>query len=229
MRRTLLDDATALEDREAVRESGRDREVVADQHERHAVRRDEAGEQVEDLRLGRHVERGGRLVRDQQTRRQRDSHGDRDALALAARQFVRIAPERHAIGLETDALQRGRGEPARRRAGQGAVNAPRLGNLLPDCHQRIERGRRLLEHDPDAAPANAAELALAGAHELGALEAHAAAHRSAVRQEASDGERRHRLTGARLATQPEDLAALGVELDRVEDATVADRDRQAAQ
>ena len=47
-------------------------------------------DQRQDLRLDRHVERGGRLVGDQQPRLAGKRHGDHHALAHAARQLVRI-------------------------------------------------------------------------------------------------------------------------------------------
>ena len=49
------------------------------------------GEQLQDLRLHGDVERGGRLVGDQQVRLVGERHRDHDALALAAGQLVRIA------------------------------------------------------------------------------------------------------------------------------------------
>ena len=47
-------------------------------------------QQVEDLRLDRHVERGRRLVGDQQLRLAGQRHGDHHALAHAAGELVRI-------------------------------------------------------------------------------------------------------------------------------------------
>ena len=55
-------------------------------------------EQLQDLRLGGDVERGGGLVGDDQRRLQRQRHGDHHALALAARQLVRVAGQ-NALGL----------------------------------------------------------------------------------------------------------------------------------
>ena len=55
-------------------------------------------EQLEDLRLGGDVERGGRLVGDDQRGLQRQRHGDHHALALAAGQLVRVAGQ-DALGL----------------------------------------------------------------------------------------------------------------------------------
>ncbi len=49
----------------------------------------QVGEQVEDLRLDGDVERGGRLVGDQQARAVGDRHRDHHALAHAARELVR--------------------------------------------------------------------------------------------------------------------------------------------
>ena len=48
---------------------------------------------LQDLRLHGDVERGGRLVGDQQVRLVGERHGDHHALALAAGQLVRIALE----------------------------------------------------------------------------------------------------------------------------------------
>ena len=56
----------------------------------HVALRLQVGEQVEDLRLDGHVERGGRLVGDQQARPVGDGARDHGALALAAGELVRI-------------------------------------------------------------------------------------------------------------------------------------------
>ena len=60
-------------------------------------------EQVDDLRLDRHVERGHRLVGHQQLRLQGQRAGDADALALAAGELVRVAVV--VLGVEPDDLQ----------------------------------------------------------------------------------------------------------------------------
>ena len=48
-------------------------------------------QQVEDLRLDGDVERGDRLVADDELRLEGERAGDADALALAAGEFVRVA------------------------------------------------------------------------------------------------------------------------------------------
>ncbi len=74
---------------DALRGLGDDREIVRDQHQRHAALPLQPQQQVEDLRLDGHVERGRRLVGDQQARIAGDRHRDHHALRHAAGQLVR--------------------------------------------------------------------------------------------------------------------------------------------
>ena len=107
-------------------------------------------EQVDDLRLDRHVERGDRLVADQHVGLHRERARDRDALALAAGELVREAA-RAAAGSRPTAV-----EPAARhrllRLGRGdqPMRERTLGDRVADAHARIERGERVLEHHLDA-------------------------------------------------------------------------------
>ena len=72
---------------------------------------------VEDLRLHGDVQRGGRLVADQQVGIVGDRDRDHDALALAAGQLVREGP-RPALGLgDADELEQLDGAGARRPRG----------------------------------------------------------------------------------------------------------------
>ena len=88
-----------LHDIDIVRELPDDGQVVGDQDHRHAVLGLEVLDQVEDLRLHGDVERGRRLVGDQHVRTVGERHGDHHALALAARQLVRIlAQARRRLG-----------------------------------------------------------------------------------------------------------------------------------
>ena len=48
-------------------------------------------QEIDDLRLHRHVERRGRLIENQEFRLEHERPGDGDALALAARELVRVA------------------------------------------------------------------------------------------------------------------------------------------
>jgi hypothetical protein len=132
---------------------GNDREVMGDQHQPHVLFAHQLLEQVEDLRLGGDVERGGRLVGDQQPRASARCHGDADALALAAGQLVRIARR-----AETPRADRpGRASRGRWRAPPGgwpARGCTRFGHLVADGLHRVERGHRLLEDHADVAAAH---------------------------------------------------------------------------
>ena len=95
-----LDDLAEVHHRDAVAHVAHDREVVGDEDQRQAEVALEVAQQVEDLRLDRHVERGDRLVGDDQLRLERERARDADALALAAGELVRVAVV--VLGVEPD-------------------------------------------------------------------------------------------------------------------------------
>ena len=64
--------------------------VVGDKQHRHALLTLDAPQQIEDLPLRGHVQCRGRLVRNQQLRREGQRHGDHHALALATGQLKRV-------------------------------------------------------------------------------------------------------------------------------------------
>jgi|GEM_PF-4211983 len=67
-----------------------------------------------DLRLHRHVQGRARLVEHDKTRLRDQRAGDRDALALATRELVRVALG--GLGVEPDLDQRGLDQPPALRA-----------------------------------------------------------------------------------------------------------------
>jgi hypothetical protein len=69
-------------------------ERVADENDRRTEIAVELHDQVENLRLDGDVERGGRLVGDQQRGLVGEPHGEHDALAHAAGKLVRIGIDR---------------------------------------------------------------------------------------------------------------------------------------
>ena len=98
-------------------------------------------DQVEDLRLDRHVQRGGRLVGDQQLRLAGQRHGDHRALPHAAGQLVRIFARTRCAG--SGILTWRSISTALRRAAAlretFSMQPHRLGDLLADRHHRVER------------------------------------------------------------------------------------------
>ncbi len=102
-------------------------------------------QQVDDLHLHRHVERRGGLVQHHETRAQHHGAGDGDALALPAREFVRIAV--HRGGVETDLVHHLGHEVAVVAAVGRAVHAQPLGDDLLAGHAGREAAVRVLEDD----------------------------------------------------------------------------------
>ena len=102
VRRADFDDPAEVHDGDAVGDVAHHRKIVRDEQVGQAELASAALQQVDDLRLDRHVERGDRLVENEQLGTQRQSTGNCDALALAAGEFARPAAGR---------LQ-GRGRPA---------------------------------------------------------------------------------------------------------------------
>ena len=88
--RALFDDHAMLHHHDAVGDLGDDAEIMGDEQDRGLLALLQLADQLQDLRLRGDVERGGRLVGDQEPRIERQRHRDHGALALAARQLVRI-------------------------------------------------------------------------------------------------------------------------------------------
>ena len=158
-------------------------------------------EQVDDLRLDRHVERRDRLVADDEVGLERERAGDADALPLAARELVRIAGGR--VGGEPDDLEE---LPHATRARCPPVTRPCMRSGSPTILPTLWRGLS------DAY----------GSWKTICIRRAAAAARSAQRRdvlaveddpargrlvEAEDRAPDRRLAAARLADQPERLAA----------------------
>ena len=113
--RALLDDAARIHHGDAVGEAGDHREIVRDPDQRGAGVGGERLHLGEDLRLDGDVERGGRLVGDQQRGPVQQRDRDRDALAHAAGELVRIGVEPLVRRRDADAASasraRGRARP----------------------------------------------------------------------------------------------------------------------
>ena len=68
-----------------------DGQIVGDEQIRDVAALCEVVEQIQDLGLDRDIQRGDRLIADDEVGRERERAGDADALALAAGEFVGIA------------------------------------------------------------------------------------------------------------------------------------------
>ena len=133
-----------------MRHGANHRQIVADEHVAHAVAALQVGEQHQHLLLHRDVQRRGGLVEHQHFGAQHHGAGDRDALALAAGELVRVALE-HVVDAarlaEAHFVEHGEDESvALRRRELGTVQCQALADDLPHRHARAERGEGVLEH-----------------------------------------------------------------------------------
>src|SRR5215470_14905823 len=213
-----LDDAAEIHHRDTLTEMPYDREIVGDEQVGETEARAQILEQVDDLRLDRHVERGHCLVANDEFGLERERARDPDPLALAARHLVRIAVGK--IRAETaDREQLAHPPRAARRIGLDGVHLHRLGDDVADLHARIERAVRILEDDLDAAPQRQQLLVL----EPGKIDAvieDLAGGRPLEQQDAAAG---CRLAATTLADQPQRLAAAKGEVDAVDRPHLADQ------
>ncbi len=110
----------------------------------------------ENLRLDGDVERGRRLVGDQQLRTVDDGHGDHDALAHASGELMRIVAGARARVGDGDVVHGIDGALPGFLLRDGMVGQHGLGDLISDAHDGVERGHGLLKDHGDA---RAAQLA----------------------------------------------------------------------
>ena len=201
LRRRVLHDAAEIHDDDAVGDVFDDGEIVGDEEVGEAELALQIVQQVDDLRLDRHVERRDRLVGDDELRARGERPGDADALALAAGEFVRIAA--HVLDRESDETQKF-GDPlaAAGAAAADAVHDQRLADDILDAHARVERGEGVLE-DRLRLSAVVRERRWRQRGDVGALEQDGARRRIV---EAQDGAPDRRLAGAGFADQAEHLA-----------------------
>ena len=171
----------------------------------------QVGEQLEDLRLHDHVQRGGGLVGDDQIRPAGERHGDHDALPLAAGELVRIGVRprrRHA-----HAVQQLRGAGAGLAAADLLVQQDRLADLLTDRAHRVQRAHRPLEHHRHLRPAHRPQPAPAEGEHILALEPDLAGDARRRRQQPQQAERDRRLARPGLACDAERLTGVEGEVD----------------
>jgi hypothetical protein len=142
--------AASVEHQNVVADLRGEPQVVRDEHHRGVLALLHLGDEPHDARLDRHVERGGRFVRDDQLRAAREGERDQHALAHAAGELMRIACEqlgaaRQMHGLEQ--FEHALAPLARRDADARQM----LVKLRADGQHRIERGERFLRDERDLA------------------------------------------------------------------------------
>src|SRR3990170_3241864 len=190
-----------------VAQLGHDGHVVRDIQQRQTEVGAKLLKEREDTVLDEHIQRGGRLVGDEQLRAQRHGHSDGRALAHPATELVRVVLQ--AARFEADAFEE-LGRPiARARRADGVVVADRFDELVPDAQHRVEGVHRALGDHGDPPPAHGAHLCGGQARQVTPVEEDPPALDGAVRWEDSQQCARYGgLPAARLANQTDALPGL---------------------
>ena len=165
-------------------------------------------DKIENLSLDRDIECRGRFVGDQQVGPAGQGHGNRDALALAARKLVRIGIHTRRRVDDADPLQQANGVGSRLRPPHAAVQAQGLGDLVANRVDRVERCHRLLKDHANTVAAQFAQRCIVLANKFLPVEADAAAGKRVFRQQAHQRHRGDRFPAARLAHQAQGFATL---------------------
>ena len=150
-----------------VRNVAHHRQVVRDEQVRQAEFCLQVGQQVEHLRLHRHVERRHRLVGHHQPGAEHQRTRNGDALALAAREHVRVAVGK--LGPQAHLRQHGAGAFGALGLGQAGVDGQRVFQCGADLLARVERPIGVLEHQLHGL-AQLLALAGSGVRDLGAVQ-----------------------------------------------------------
>ena len=207
-------------------------EVVGDEDDRRPVPALQVAEEIQDLGLRRHVDRGRRLVGDQEPRPARERHRDHGALAQPTRELPRIGVDPLVRHRDADAAEEldghrprlGRRQARSARPPLALVKPERLDDLLADRMDRAEGRHRLLRDQRDLGAPDRAKLR-ALRREPGQvdgrrrvlLEEDLAADDAAGRlDDLQDGLHRDALAAPALADDPDDLAGMHVEADAVD-------------
>ena len=171
-----------------------DRKVVRDQQKPEAELAREIREEVRELRLRRRVERRERLVEHDHRGIGGERTGDRDPLALAARELVREAP--HRVRRQADDVEQ------LLDAGTARAATDPVRDLRPDRPARVERRVRVLEDELQPDERRRPRAPGQRRYSL-ALERDRTARR---RHEPDRGARESRLATARFADEPDDAS-----------------------
>src|SRR5712691_11288274 len=205
--RRLLDDLAGVHHGDPVAHLRDDAQVVRHEDQGHARLPLDVLEEIEVLRLDGDVEVRRGLVGDDDPRPSGQRDRPHDALAHAAAHLMRVVAHPPLGRGDADGVQELPHALAQRAAPQVLVEERGLRHLPPDREERVQRRHRVLEDHGDLSAPDPAQLALALARQILALEDDAPAHDAGgPRQEPDDREARRRLAAPRFTDEPQGLA-----------------------
>ena len=132
--------------------------VVGNQDDGRAQLVSQLAHQVENLRLNRHVQRGRRLIGDEQLRIARQRHRNHDPLPHTAAKLVRILVDAAVRFGDADQAQHIDGFFPGRLLVELLVQNDGFHDLVADGEHRIQRSHRLLENHGNIIAANFAHF-----------------------------------------------------------------------
>src|SRR6266700_468372 len=156
----VLDGPAAVHDQYVVGDLGDHAEVVRDQDDRGVELLLQVLQEVEDLRLDSDVERGGRLVGDQQVRIVDQGHGDHGTLPHTAGELVRVLVEPLLRLRDAHPVEHLDGPHPSLVLRHVVVDPVRLDDLPADRVVRVQGGQRILEDHRHLLAAHPAYLVL---------------------------------------------------------------------
>ena len=168
--RPALHHAAGVHDGERVTGLRHHAEIVRDQHDGEAKPVAQIEQQTQHLGLHGDVERGGRLVRDQDLWPAGQCHRDHGALPHAAGELVRERADAACRVGDADLPQQLNGAIARIPGTRAFVKAHAFRDLITDTHDRVEVRVRVLEDHADLHPPHLAHVRLAGVRQVAAPE-----------------------------------------------------------
>src|SRR6478609_5050203 len=160
-RRRLLDQATALQNRDPVRDARHKRKIVGNVERGNARLPAQSREQFEDTRAGDDVECRGRLVEEDDVGLATKGSGNDNALLFPAGDLVRVAPHDRGRIVEIDVAKQIDSERVSAALLEAAVLDQGFRDLTTDGERRVQRGRGILKHHAEPAAAYPGELAWA--------------------------------------------------------------------
>ena len=163
-------------------------------------------EDVQNLRLDRHVERGRRLVGDDHVGLIGHSHRNHDALAHTARKLVRKCRGASRGVRDSRERQQLDGARMRRLSRHVVVSQNRLSDLIADRVDRRECRQRILKNHRDAPASNVRQFPIAQSYQVAVAKAHRSRHACVRRQQTHDRQRRNGLARPRLADDSQHFA-----------------------
>ena len=170
--RSRLHLRAVLHDHHTVRHFGDNTHVMRDQNDRGAKIPLQVTQKVQHLALHGHIQRRGRLIRNQHLGPQRQSHGDHHPLTHTAGKLMRILRQAPFGLRQTHGTKRLQRAGAGLGAGNGIMGADRLGQLVANRHDRVQGGHRFLKDHRDAVAAQGAHLAFGQPGQLGPTQPH---------------------------------------------------------